>query len=273
MEEVQGDVSEGEITRARTEADNTNGSGPPALERRHSFRVHLPGRASLWRNNQLVGHYRLRDLCIAGCALTGRASCKPGDLVEVVLHVQADRPLWLTARVRRSYGDEIALRFERPTARVEDRLQDMVVEAYARTHGDHDRFSLVVEPNAAVRRAIVRSLDGLGERAVGVATPLDAVQLLLERGERVETAFIGPPQRAESSSFELVEFLARHYPRVRRVLIGDAGIVGQSWEAEASGEVDAVLETPCSDEALRKLVHRLEALPREQQVTGSATEA
>jgi hypothetical protein len=251
-------------TRDFTTRAETQGSGPPGIERRHSFRVELAGSASLWRNNQLVGHYRLRDLCIAGCALMGRASCKPGERVELVLHVHEERPLWLSATIRRSYGDHIAVRFEPMSARVEDRLQDIVVETYARMHGHRDRFSLVVEPDLAARRALVRSLDQLGQRAVGVATPLDAVQLLLERGKRVETAFVGPPSSTGAASFELVEFLARHYPHVRRVMMGDAKTLAASWAAEATGEVDALLETPCSDELLRKLVHRLESLPHEE---------
>jgi CheY-like chemotaxis protein len=235
-------------------------AGPPHLERRHSFRVHLPGRASLWRQNQLLGQYRLRDLSIAGCALVGRSSGKPGDHVELVLHLHDDRPLWISATIRRSHGNHIALRFERPTARVEDRLQDVIVETYARTHLDHARFSLVIEPNAALRRMLVRSLDGLGHRAVGVATPLDAVQLLLERGEHVHAAFLGPPPRVSGATFELVEFLARYHPNVRRVLVGDAQAIAHAAAAEQAGELHARLELPCSDHALRVVVHRLESI-------------
>jgi len=240
---------------------------PPALERRHSFRVHLEGRASLWRKNQLHGHYHLHDLCIAGCALSGRPGCKLGERVEVVLHLPDNRPLWLTATVRRSFGEQIALRFERPTARVEDRLQDLVVASYAREHTD-GRFSLVVEPNPSLRRSLVHALDELGERAVGVATPLDAVQLLLERGSRVEMAFLGA-QRTTTPSFELVEFLARNYPRIRRVLTGNGEALAASWVEQATGEVHALLEVPCNDEDLRKLVHRLEALPHDARAGDS----
>ena len=266
---VQGGGAVDELRNAEAEPDR-----PAALERRHSFRVHLVGRASVWRSNQLVGHYRLHDLCLEGCALVGSASCKPGDRVELVLHIQDERPLWLSGTVRRSHGNQLAVRFDRLSARAEDRLQDLVVEAYARTHGDHQRFSLVVEPNPTTRRALVQSLDALGVRAVGVATPLDAVQLLLERGDRVENAFVGPVPRTGSASFELVEFLARHYPHTRRVLTGDARLLAGSWSAQAAGEVDALLETPCSDDALRRLVHRLEQLPHENaQMAEAITEA
>lgn len=269
MEEVE---HAGEATGGPSRRRSRTGSAsPPGLERRHSFRVQLEGHASLWLGNRLRGHYRLHDLCIAGCGLSGGPSCSSGERVEVVLHLPDHPPLWLTACVQRSYGQHLGLRFERPTARMEDRLQDLVVAAYARTHAD-GRFSLVVEPNPARRRTLVHNLDVLGEPAVGVATPLDAVQLLLERGQRVEMAFIGPPDSAVPS-FELIEFLARHYPRVRRVLVGDARALAPSWIAEATGDVHALLETPYSDEALRKLLQRLEAWPHEAENSGDPMRA
>lgn len=229
-------------------------------ERRHSFRVPLTGRASLWTRNRLLGHYALRDLSIGGCALAGGPACQPGSHVDLVLHL-AERPaLWLSAEVRRTKDDQLGLAFERTAARAEDRLQDMVVEVYTRMHADTDHFALVIEPGMQSRSSIVQRLDALGERAVGVATPLDAVQMLLESGERVHSVFIGPA-RPEMPSHELVEFMARNYPHVRRVLVGDSHQVAEAWLAEATGEVHALLETPFSEDTLRRLVHRITTLP------------
>jgi hypothetical protein len=241
-------------------------------DRRHSFRVPVEGRASIWLRGRLHGHYALVDLSISGCTLRDGPECYPGEQVEVVLHLP-DRPLfWLSAQVRRSAG-EVGLCFQHPDPRSEDRLQDLVVEVYTRMHADSDSFSLVIDARSHVRRGLVHNLDAVGERAVAVATPLDAVQLLLERGERVLTAFIGPDHsdaatdhrsRAQGlASTELVEFLANNYPRVRRVLVGNAGEVSSAWIAEATGEVHGLLETPCSEETLRRLVHRISSIPHE----------
>jgi hypothetical protein len=234
-------------------------------ERRHSFRVPLEGRASIWMRNRLLGHYALRDLSIGGCGLSGGPDCAPGAHVELVLHLEQRPALWLSAEVRRNQHDQLGLRFERTPAmspRIEDRLQDVVVEVYTRMHADSDHFALVIEPRNYARASIVDRLDALGERAVGVATPLDAVQTLLENGERVHSVFIGP-QRPEMPSYELVEFVARNYPHVRRVLVGDAHQVAEAWLAEATGEVHALLETPFSEDTLRRLVHRITTLPQE----------
>lgn len=231
-------------------------------ERRHTFRVPVEGRASIWLRGRLHGHYALVDLSISGCTLRDGPECYPGEQVEVVLHLP-DRPLfWLSARVRRSEA-EVGLCFEHPDPRSEDRLQDLVVEVYTRMHADSESFSLVIDARSHVRRGLVHNLDAVGERAVAVATPLDAVQLLLERGERVLTAFIGP-DRDDAPTYELVEFLANNYPRVRRVLMGNAGEVAGAWIAEATGEVHGLLETPCSEESLRRLVHRISSIPHEE---------
>jgi DNA-binding NtrC family response regulator len=121
-------------------------------------------------------------------------------------------------------------------------------------------FSLVIDPRQAVRSGLVQHLDAAGERAIAVATPLDAVQLLLEHGEDVQTVFIGP-ERPGTPSYELVEFLSRNYPRVRRVLMGDAEQVAGSWKAQQRGEVHALLEMPCESDTVRQLVTRISASP------------
>jgi hypothetical protein len=224
--------------------------------------VPVEGRASIWLRGRLHGHYTLSDLSIAGCTLRDGPECDAGEHVEVVLHLP-DRPLfWLGAQVRRA-ASELGLCFEHPDPRSEDRLQDLVVEVYTRMHADSESFSLVIDARSHVRRGLVFHLDAVGERAVAVATPLDAVQLLLERGERVLTAFIGP-DRSDAPTYELVEFLTANYPRVRRVLMGNAGEVAGAWIAEATGEVHGLLETPCSEEALRRLVHRISSIPHEE---------
>jgi CheY-like chemotaxis protein len=231
-------------------------------ERRHSFRVPLDGRASIWARNRLLGHYALHDLSISGCALAGGPECTPGAHVDLVLHLPERPALWVSAEVRRSQDRQLGLAFERTAARIEDRLQDVVVEVYTRMHAESDHFALIIEPRSYARASIIDRLEALGEHAVGVATPLDAVQKLLEDGERIHTVFIGA-QRPEMPSYELVEFVSRNYPHVRRVLLGDSHQVAEAWLAEATGEVHALLETPFSEDTLRRLVHRITALPLE----------
>jgi hypothetical protein len=231
-------------------------------ERRHSFRVTLPARASLWSKGQLCGHYAVVDLSLGGCALEGGPARARGEHVHAVLHVPHRGPIVVPAQVRRSIGDQVALVFERPTPVVEDVLQDVIVETFARVRTRDKDLALVVEPRHAVRHTLVRTLRELGRKAIGVATALDAVQLLVEEGDNLSIVFI----EAESDvvpSLELVEFIAHNHPSVKRVLIGEPGDVARHWLSEASGEVHALIDTTTDREALQRLLRKLDRTPAE----------
>jgi hypothetical protein len=231
-------------------------------ERRHSFRVQVPARASLFHKGKLCGYFAVLDVSIGGCSLSGSATRPVGEHVDVLLHLPHRAPLALSARVQRCDGLSMGLMFEHTTPIAEDCIQDVVVEAFASAKVDSGRIALVVEPRHRERQTLVRALRELGRRAIGVATALDAVQLLVEEGEHIDTVFI----EAESSSLpslELVEYLAHNHPRIRRVLVGDGKEIAASWVAQATGEVHALLETPCDQEAVHRVLHSLQFTPND----------
>lgn len=258
---------------------------PKALwERRHSFRVQVPGRASVFHKGKLRGYYAVHDVSIGGCLLRGGHALPVSEVVDVLLHLPHRAPLALSARVLRSQrlasahtgavradkhhdsSFEMGLKFEHTTPIAEDCLQDFVVETFARAKADDGRIALVVEPRHSERQALVRTLRELGRRSIGVATALDAVQLLGREGEHVDTVFI----EAESSSLpslELVEFLTHNHPHVRRVLVGEPSEIAASWVAQATGEVHALLETPCDEESVHRVLHRLQFTPHERPLS------
>lgn len=251
-------------------------------ERRHSFRVRVPARASVFHKGKLCGYFAVHDVSIGGCLLRGGLALPVSEVVDVLLHLPHRAPLALSARVQRSElltssgshagqerqrarentSFEVGLRFEHTTPKAEDCLQDFVVETFARAQVDEGLIAVVVEPRHAERQALVRTLRELGRRAIGVATALDAVQLLGREGEHVDTVFI----EAESSSLpslELVEFVAHNHPHIGRVLVGEPQQIAASWVAQATGEVHALLETPCDQEAVHRVLHRLQFTPHD----------
>jgi CheY-like chemotaxis protein len=232
-------------------------------DRRHSFRVPVPARAAVWRKGSLCGYYSVHDLSIGGCAMSGSAPVVVGDHLDLLIHLPRGNSMAVSAVVRRVHEGKIGLAFERTTPRAEDFIQDLVLEALASLRANAEgQVALVIEPNAEARSVLIDQLERCGQKAVGVATALDAVQLLVEHGERVECAFI----EAESQnipSFELVEYLAQHHPRVRRVLMGTAQSLGAYWTAEANGAVHALLETPCREENAERVLARIRGLPRD----------
>jgi len=254
-------------------------------ERRHSFRVQVPARASVFHKGKLCGYFAVHDVSIGGCLLHGSLALPVSELVDVLLHLPHRAPLALSARVLRSdllvpstthpqerrertasSTFEMGLRFEHTTPKAEDCLQDFVVETFANAKVDDDQIAVVVEPRHAERQALVRTLRELGRRAIGVATALDAVQLLGREGEHVDAVFI----EAESSSLpslELVEFIAHNHPHIARVLVGEPQEIAASWVAQATGEVHALLETPCDQEAVHRVLHRLQFTPHDSALS------
>jgi|SwirhirootsSR3_FD_contig_61_1186240_length_1012_multi_10_in_0_out_0_1 hypothetical protein len=251
------DFEHGAQSRPSANGDRSTMSG----ERRRSFRVNVPGRVSVWLKGELRGRYDLMDVSIGGCSLSGGPPRKVGEELDVMLHLPHKTTLALHATVRRADSGLVGLRFEKAPPRAEDCLQDVVVEAFAREHQGNGHVALVIEPRHAIRQAMVRTLRELGQPAIGVATALDAVQLLVEEGERIDTAFI-EAETTSLPSFELVEFLAHNHPRVRRVLMGDSTHIEASWLAEATGEVHALLETPCNRDVLHRLLARIGNVPQ-----------
>jgi len=245
--------------RARFDPDSRASAG---LDRRHSFRVRVPAHAGVWHKGKLCGYFSVRDLSIGGCLLSGGGSAREvGDHVEVLLHLPRHNSVGVTAIVRRVDHDAMGLSFEHATPRAEDCIQDLVLEAFTTLRAHAEGYvALVIEPYETTRKALVLQLQELGQPAVGVATALDAVQVLMEQGERVDCAFI-EAESLQVPSFELVEFLAQHHPRVRRILIGEVQELGHHWLAEASGEVHGVMELPCSNEQIQRVLSRIRGIP------------
>jgi hypothetical protein len=231
-------------------------------ERRHSFRVQVPARASVFHKGKMCGYFAVHDVSIGGCSLSEGQLCPVGEHVDVLLHLPHRAPLALSARVQRSDELSMGLMFEHTTPIAEDCIQDVVVEAFASARAEIGQVTLVVEPRHIERQTLVRTLRELGRRAIGVATALDAVRLLVEEGQHVDTVFV----EAESTSLpslELVEYLAHNHPRIRRVLVGDGKEIAASWVAQATGEVHALLETPCDQETVHRVLHRLQFTPND----------
>jgi len=250
----------------------------PLWERRHSFRVQVPAHASVLHKGKLCGYYLVQDVSIGGCSLRGAPLLPVGEQLDLLLHLPHRAPLALSARVRRSdvtpavstqklakpqgVAGSMGLRFEHTPPKAEDCIQDFVVETFASAKADDGRIALVVEPRHVERQMLVRTLRELGRRAIGVATALDAVQLLGKEGEHIDTVFIEAESRS-LPSLELVEFLAHNHPRVRRVLVGEPNEIAASWVAQATGEVHALLETPCDQDAVHRVLHRLQFTPND----------
>jgi DNA-binding NtrC family response regulator len=112
---------------------------------------------------------------------------------------------------------------------------------------------LVVDDDPSVGRALVRDLAALGRQAVCVTTPLDAIKYLQSSLSRVEVALVDYDLNT-ADGLDLLDFLNKEYPAVRRVLM--SGCVGLELLDQAceSGQAHTAFAKPWDRERLSQVL-------------------
>lgn len=108
---------------------------------------------------------------------------------------------------------------------------------------------LLVDDNDKVLRALQRDLRALGRRSLAVADPVAAVMALLDPGVRVTAAVVDLFLGADDG-LDLLRFMEKWLPGVRRVLISGRARSPQLDLARACGRAHAILSKPWSRSAL-----------------------
>lgn len=225
-------------------------------DRRRSFRVEVPAVAMLWSKGQLEGRYDVRDLSIGGCRLSNGPRRTVGDTVKLLVHLPQDLGEFaLPATVVRHVDRGMGMRFADSSPAAEDCIHELVLQSLQKRRAE-TQTTLVVGPNTAGRQTLVQVLRQLGRRAIGVPTPLDAVQLLVEEGHRIDTAFI-EIDAGSRHGMELVEFLAHNHPTVRRVVLGQDERRADLADAQATGTVDGIVGLPADKREVRRVLMNL----------------
>jgi DNA-binding NtrC family response regulator len=102
---------------------------------------------------------------------------------------------------------------------------------------------LVVDDSEGVGRAMVRDLRALGRQGVWVTNPLDAIKYLQTPLSRVEVAIVDFDLNT-SDGLDVLAFLAKDYPAVRRVLMSGCVSVEVLDRACASGQAHTAFAKP-----------------------------
>ncbi len=118
-------------------------------ERRRSFRVVIPGTASVWQGKRFGGFYTVSDLSLGGCCLRDGPTCAFEEAVDVMLHAHELELLQVPAKIVRHTPVEVALRFVEAPSWIEDRLHDVIVASLEAQRG--------IRP---LRRPIEPPIDG-----------------------------------------------------------------------------------------------------------------
>lgn len=115
------------------------------------------------------------------------------------------------------------------------------------------RAVIVITSAPRLSSALERDLAELGRTTVLVATPLEAVSKLEDRGIRFDTAIV-TFEPGGADQLDILEYLIDHHVDVRRILVAEESC----HEAVAEGRVHAVLPKPWHPRNLRHVLRREE---------------
>ena len=224
------------------------------FERRSSLRCSgIPGTAVVL--GQLgTGSFAIENLSATGASLVGDLALAPAERVKLLLHIEGERSLGVTAEVVRAdplVADRhrVAVRFHEVPDEIRDRIVALVSTALDRQWIASAPALLVVDDHAETALAVERDLVGLGWTVVPVATSTELMQRLGDPSLRFEAALVEICLGRVNAS-GLLSHLAEQHPRVRRVLMS-ARALSDDCEAELStGRAQMFLPKPWQRETL-----------------------
>lgn len=228
------------------------------LERRRSFRVPVQGTASLWKRGNYIGNYEVKNLSISGCLLVDTPEWELNQVFILELLIPTVAVASAEAKVVRYVWDATGRRlagmnFGDVSATFEDSLHDLLVKTLEKEERNDITAVMVLHPHAETRKAIVSAICGIGYNVIDMASPIEAIQALKEGRVQVHTLivsrFIGT-----CDGQEMMRFMAKHYPTIRRVIIGasDALPVERS-----TNFANAIIKEPWNARNLKKVLPTL----------------
>lgn len=209
------------------------------------------------RNGNILSLYKVDNLSAGGVLLSDGPTMVPGTDYRLILNLPDARPVALTGRVVRQYVDAngntgYGIVFQDTDPDIEDFIHNVILSDLETQQGPTPSV-LVVDDCANIRHALERELHALGMRTVLATMPLDALRLLHDKEIKIEIAivdlFLGP-----ADGFQLLKYLEKEYPEIRRVLISGQARNCQLDLAVSSGHVHAVLPKPWDCEHLAGVI-------------------
>lgn len=248
-------------THAKVLTQHRPSASGPSLDRRRSFRVEVPAQALLWRKGNFAGRYLLEDLSIGGCRLIDGPPHTPGLEVEVLIRIPHHGALSLPATVMRKLPaaagrNSLGLQFAERSATAEDWIHDVVLWALEGALPGKRRMTLVLTDSPTMSSRLVQQLRQMGRPAIAAHTPLDAVQLMVEQGDRVDVVMLDE-RLGGGRGLELAQFLRHNHPAVHRIVLGSRERIRALIDAHNCGVAEGILTLPTGPREVEKLLHSL----------------
>ncbi len=224
-------------------------------EQRRSSRLPVRGVASLqWEGNR-ARRYALDNVSLGGALMMGAPQPAVGSEVTVELRVPGMRSKSVRGQVvRASYEPDersgFAVAFGDGPDDIEEWVQDLSVRVL---QSEARPAVLIVARSRAMRETLGASLESIGWHVTLAATPLEALLALEREREEVRWVII-LDQLTQTSGVELLQHVARDYPRVRRLLVCRPDTYRYAQQAVRDGLADAALLQPVQKQRLGSIV-------------------
>lgn len=212
--------------------------------------------AYMFTSDQCFGPYEVRSLSAGGVVVSGRYLPKKDTTVDILLLESGQRQLRLPAQVIYTEQTETntcsgAAVFQKPAYDLIEKHDIEKMQPPVSAAESCGPMVLVVDDCEEICRALKGELARLGRRVVYALNPMDAICMLIDPDLPIDSVivdlFLG-----ECDGLEVLHFISKKRPDLRRVLI--SGQVGnQHLElAQASGSAHAVVPKPWDPDQLAR---------------------
>jgi hypothetical protein len=204
---------------------------------------------------RLAGPYLVNNLSAGGALLSGIEPLPIGTSLHLDLRLPGRRPIAIAGAVVRTQGSagdgsvSFAVAFRDVGPDIHGVIQQAVTEALERSRAIAVPVVLALSHPPREPGALERHMETLGRRLRCASTPLDALRWLQDPHAGVEAALVGLTF-GRASGFEVLTFLAAHFPEVRRVLVAPAVDTAKLERDRAFCHVHAILVEPWNREQL-----------------------
>ena len=213
-------------------------------ERRENLRADVPATAFVADADNASGPYLVENLSAGGALLSGGPRFPTGAPVQVLLRLPERAALSVDGVVaRRAKGDAFAVSFIHQDDEVKDAIHEIVLRYLERNRPENKRV-LVVEKDDLRGERFGRQLQALSLDYVLTRSIFDAMSCLDDPHASFEAAIVNFEVGADHDGIELLVYLAKEHPAVRRILYSDALRQHQVDLARVNERAQAVIQSP-----------------------------
>ncbi|MDD9945509.1 MAG: PilZ domain-containing protein [Myxococcales bacterium] len=192
-------------------------------DRRRTKRTEVEGTAVMWCDGATAKRYHVADISLGGCQLRDGPLRPVGETCATVISIADGRRLTVSARVvRRFEGADgttgMGLAFTQDSRHTAASLPELAPTRDGEESLSQTDCVLVVHAHRDTRKRLTGALERLGYDVIAVASPFEAIWALEHQGARIRAVLVSA--RLESTDpNDLLRFVARRHPRVKRVLM------------------------------------------------------